>query len=151
MISRLAALGLGLALLLARQALAQEEAELVSPDRFRVCADPADLPFSNDKGEGFENKIAVLIGTDMHKPVRYTFFPDSQGFIRATLMKDRCDVVMGTAVGNTDVTTTAPYYYTGYVIVTRAADHITATRLNDPALAGKRFGLIDETPPTNLL
>ncbi len=144
-------LAMGLVLTGTAPCLAQNEAQLVSPTSFRVCADPSDLPFSNDKGEGFENKIAELIASDMHVPVKYTYFPDSQGFVRATLGKGLCDVVMGTAVGNSDVTTTEPYYFTGYVIVTRDADHITTTRLNDPALAAKKFGLIDETPPTDLL
>ena len=144
-------LGVGLALLAANPVVAQTRAELVSTTALRVCADPSDLPFSNDKGEGFENKIADLVAGDMHLPVKYTFFPDSQGFIRATLDKDLCDVVMGTAVGNSDVTTTQPYYYTGYVIVTRAVDHLDANKLSDPEFATRKFGLIDETPPTNLL
>lgn len=132
-------------------ACAQMMVGLASPTAFRVCADPSDLPFSDDKGRGFENKIAALIAADLHLPVSYTFFPDSQGFIRATLMKDRCDVVMGTVVGNTDVSTTQPYYHTGYMIVTRAADHVGTVNVADPTLAGKRFGLIGGTPPTDLL
>ena len=132
-------------------ARAQDVAQLVSRTALRVCADPHDLPFSNEQQQGFENKIADLVGKSMGLPVQYTWFPDSQGFLRATLMRDRCDVVVGTVVGNTDVSTTEPYYHTGYMIVTRDEDHITATNLGDPSLASKRFGLIAETPPTNLL
>jgi quinoprotein dehydrogenase-associated probable ABC transporter substrate-binding protein len=133
------------------QAHAQAHAELVSATELRVCADPHDLPLSNDKGEGFENKIAELIAHDLNVPVAYTYFPDSQGFVRATLLKDRCDVIMGTVVGVGDMATTEPYYHTGYMLVTRTADHITAANVGDPALAGKRFGLIGGTPPTDLL
>jgi quinoprotein dehydrogenase-associated probable ABC transporter substrate-binding protein len=148
---RVLAVAAWLALLGTSQAVAQNEAELVSHTAFRVCADPSDLPFSNDKGQGFENRIASLIAGDFKLPVQYTFFPDSQGFVRATLMKDLCDVVMGTAVGSDEMSTTEPYYYTAYMIVTRDADHVTATSLGDPALAGKRFGLIGGTPPTDLM
>jgi quinoprotein dehydrogenase-associated probable ABC transporter substrate-binding protein len=135
----------------ASPAIAQETAGLASPSAFRVCADPHDLPFSDTQGDGFENKIAELVAHDLKLPVQYTFFPDSQGFVRATLLKDRCDVIMGIAVGAGDITTTSAYYHTGYMMVTRDADHITANTVGEPALAGKQFGLIGGTPPTNLL
>ena len=130
---------------------AQSNAELVSPTELRVCADPHNLPFSNDKGEGFENKIAEIIGRDLKLPVTYTFFPDSQGFVRATILKNRCDVVMGTVAGNGDLSTTVPYYHTGYMLVTRDADGLKSASVGAPELAGKRFGLIGGTPPTNVL
>jgi quinoprotein dehydrogenase-associated probable ABC transporter substrate-binding protein len=135
----------------ASPAIAQETAGLASPSAFRVCADPHDLPFSDTQGDGFENKIAELVAHDLKLPVQYTFFPDSQGFVRATLLKDRCDVIMGIAVGAGDITTTSAYYHTGDMMVTRDADHITANTVGEPALAGKQFGLIGGTPPTNLL
>jgi quinoprotein dehydrogenase-associated probable ABC transporter substrate-binding protein len=150
--NRFAALGAALVCVaLPQYGWAQTTAELVSNTQLRVCADPHDLPFSNDKGEGFENKIAQVVAQALHLEVHYTFFPDSQGFIRATLLKDRCDVVMGTVVGASDMSTTQPYYHTGYMIVTRASDHLAATGVADPALASKRFGLIGGTPPTDLL
>jgi quinoprotein dehydrogenase-associated probable ABC transporter substrate-binding protein len=130
--------------------LAQGTTELVSQTQLRVCADPHDLPLSNDRGEGYENKIAQLIGRDLKLPVVYTFFPDSQGFVRATLMKNRCDVIMGTVAGG-DLATTQSYYHTGYMMVSRDADGIKADRVGDPAIAGKRFGLIGRTPPTDLI
>ena len=132
-------------------ASAQVNAELTSQTELRVCADPHDLPFSNEQGEGFENKIAQLIGQDWKLPVTYTWFPDSQGFVRATLEKYRCDVVIGTVSGMGDIATTDPYYHTGYMLVTRAADHIAAREVGDPGIAAKRFGLIGATPPTDLL
>lgn len=132
-------------------AFAQSHAELVSQTELRVCADPHDLPLSNDKGEGYENKIAQVIGRDLKLPVTYTFFPDSQGFIRATLMKDKCDVVIGTVAGVSDMDTTQSYLHTGYMLVTREADHIGTNKVGDPAIAGKRFGIVGRTPPTDLI
>src|SRR5213596_3836490 len=61
----------------------------------RVCADPNNLPFSNDKGEGFENKIADLIAAEMHRPVEYTWWAQRRGFFRNTLKAGLCDVVIG--------------------------------------------------------
>jgi len=134
----------------APRAEAQVSNDLVSRTELRVCADPHDLPFSNEQKQGVENKIAELLGHDSGLPVVYTWFPDSQGFIRATLMRHLCDVVMGTVAGG-DLDTTDAYYHTGYVMVTRDADHIKATSVGDPSLAAKKFGLIARTPPTDLL
>jgi quinoprotein dehydrogenase-associated probable ABC transporter substrate-binding protein len=130
---------------------AQLSPDLVSQTDLRVCADPSNLPFSNDKGQGYENKIAELVARDLHLHVSYTWFPDSQGFVRATLMKNRCDVIIGTVAGVEDMATTDSYLHTGYVMATRAADNITTNRVSDWRIAGRRFGLIAATPPTNLV
>ena len=132
-------------------AQAQLAPDLVSHTDLRVCADPSNLPFSNQKGEGYENKIAELVASDLHLHVSYTWFPDSQGFVRATLMKNRCDVIIGTVAGAEDVSTTDAYYHTGYVMLTRTADNITASNVGDWHIAGRRFGLIAATPPTDLV
>ena len=76
----------------------------------RVCADPANLPFSNDKREGFENKLAELLGEKLDLPVLYTWFPQATGFIRKTLRARKCDVVMGFAQGHELVQNTNHYY-----------------------------------------
>ena len=132
-------------------ASAQITTDLVSRSEFRVCADPNNLPFSNDKQQGFENKIAELIATDLKEPVGYTWFPQSVGFVRNTLLANRCDVVMGTVAGGGMMDDTNPYYHSAYEIVTRSADAIGATSLADPIFADKRIGLIAGTPPTDLL
>jgi quinoprotein dehydrogenase-associated probable ABC transporter substrate-binding protein len=132
-------------------ALAQQMPDLVSHTELRVCADPHNLPFSNEAGEGYENKIADLIGRELKEKVSYTFFPDSQGFVRATLGRNRCDVIIGTVAGVEGMDTTDAYLHTGYVMVTRTSDNITTSRVSDWKIAGKRFGLIAATPPTNLL
>lgn len=132
-------------------AAAQQSSDLVSRSEFRVCADPHNLPFSNQKLEGFENKIAALLAKDLNEPVGYTWFPQTVGFVRNTLLAYRCDVVMGTVTGGEMMDDTNPYYHTAYMIVTRAADGIAATSLADPVFAEKRIGLIAGTPPTDLL
>ncbi|HLY54656.1 MAG TPA: substrate-binding domain-containing protein [Stellaceae bacterium] len=148
--TRALALALGLAAVLARGAAAQAPS-LVSPDALRVCADPNNLPYSNDKREGFENKVAELIGQDLGRPVTYVWFPQVVGFVRNTLRKNECDLVMGAVSGDQVMQNTNPYYHTGYMIVTRADSGITAREIGDPSLADKRFGLIAATPPTALL
>jgi quinoprotein dehydrogenase-associated probable ABC transporter substrate-binding protein len=138
------------AVLLAGPALAQR-AELISRTELRVCEDPNNLPFSNQAREGFENKVAEIIGADLDLPVTYVWFPQVIGFVRNTLSARECDLVMGAVSGDGIVDSTNPYYHTGYMIVTRTADAITARSLDDPALADKKFGLVARTPPTDLL
>ncbi|HEY0420290.1 MAG TPA: substrate-binding domain-containing protein [Acetobacteraceae bacterium] len=128
-----------------------QRAELVAPAELRVCADPHNLPFSNSAREGFENRIAELIGAELNLPVSYTWFPQVVGFVRNTLRARECDLVMGTVSGDAVMDNTNPYYHSAYMIVTRAADGIAARSLGDPALAGKRIGIVAATPPTDLL
>jgi quinoprotein dehydrogenase-associated probable ABC transporter substrate-binding protein len=123
----------------------------VSHTDLRVCADPANLPYSNDKQEGFENKIAQRVAADLGETLSFTWYPDSQGFARATLFKHRCDVIIGTVEDAEDMRTSTPYYQSGYVLISRTADNITSTSVGDPALQGARFGIIAKTPPTDLL
>jgi quinoprotein dehydrogenase-associated probable ABC transporter substrate-binding protein len=138
-------------MLLPAASRAQQSPDLVSQTELRVCADPHNLPFSNQQQEGFENKIAALIAKDLNLKLSYTWFPDSQGFVRATLMQHRCDVIMGTVAGVEDMATTDAYYHTGYVMLTRLADNVTTDKISDWHLAGRRFGVVGATPPTNLI
>jgi len=140
----------GAALLTATSARAQR-AELISRTELRVCADPRNLPFSNEAREGFENKIAKIIGADLELPVSYVWFPQVTGFVRNTLRARECDLVMGAVSGDGIMDSTNPYYHTGYMMVTRKADKITARSVGDPALTSKKFGVIAATPPTDLL
>jgi len=128
-----------------------QRAEMISRTELRVCADPHNLPFSNEAREGFENRIAEIVGADMELPVSYVWFPQVTGFVRNTLRARECDLVMGTVTGDTVMDSTNPYYHTGYMLVTRTADGIKARSVGDPALAGKKFGVIAATPPTDLL
>jgi quinoprotein dehydrogenase-associated probable ABC transporter substrate-binding protein len=130
---------------------AQTAPDLVSHTDLRVCADPSDLPYSNTKGEGFENKIAELLAKELNEKLEYYYFPDSQGFIRATLGRNKCDVIIGTVAGSGDVATTDAYYHTAYMMATRSSDNLPMDKVGDWRIAGKRFGLIAGTPPTDLI
>jgi quinoprotein dehydrogenase-associated probable ABC transporter substrate-binding protein len=126
--------------------------ELIDPKVLRVCADPRNMPFSNEKGEGFENKIAELIARKLGKGIGYTFYPQAPGFVRNTLGAYKCDVIMGYPQGNDIVQSTNPYYRTAYALVSRPStgfDDIDS--LADPRLKGKRIGIVAGTPPATLL
>src|SRR6202030_2191784 len=103
----------------AQQAGDSGSLELVDPDVFRACGDPRNLPFSNEKGEGFENKLAELLAAKLGKRVTYTFFPQATGFVRMTLGSHRCDVIMGYPQGDEMVQNTNPYYQTAYALVAK--------------------------------
>jgi quinoprotein dehydrogenase-associated probable ABC transporter substrate-binding protein len=126
--------------------------DLVDRTALRVCADPANLPFSNDKGEGFENKIADIVAGEFKLPVEYTWFPQATGFIRQTLFAKRCDVVLGYAQGDDLVLNTNHYYRSTYALVHRkdgALDDVGG--LSDPRLQGKHIGVIAGTPPATTM
>jgi mxaJ protein len=106
----------------------------------RVCADPDNLPFSNEKGEGFDNKIAALIASDLGDSLAYTWWPSRRGFIRMTLRDKRCDVVMGVPKDYDPVVSTSPYYRSYYVILVRH-DGPHPTSLDDPSLAKLKIGV----------
>jgi quinoprotein dehydrogenase-associated probable ABC transporter substrate-binding protein len=128
--------------------------ELVDPAALRVCADPNNLPFSNEKGEGFENKIAELLAAKLHKDVAYTYYPGATGFVRNTLNAHLCDVILGVPQGNDLTQPTNPYYRTAYALVTRADSDLSDLKsLDDPRLKdkGRRIGLVANTPPGNIL
>jgi quinoprotein dehydrogenase-associated probable ABC transporter substrate-binding protein len=129
-----------------------ESVELVDPKVFRVCADPHNLPFSDEQGNGLENKLAQLFAKQLNEPVEYTYFPQVMGFVRNTLNALRCDVIMGTAVGDTLVQTTNPYYRTTYALVFRPDNGLDGVQsLEDPRLKDKHIGIVAGTPPATIL
>src|SRR5579862_3490772 len=116
--------------------------ELVDPKVLRVCADPNNLPFSNEKGEGFENKLAEFFAAKLGKKVAYTFFPQATGFVRMTLGSHRCDVIMGYPQGDEMVQGTNPYYQTAYALLTKAGSPLDGVdALGDARLKDKRIGI----------
>ncbi|HLG83374.1 MAG TPA: substrate-binding domain-containing protein [Bradyrhizobium sp.] len=126
--------------------------ELVDPKVLRVCADPRNMPFSNEKGEGFENKIAELFAEKLQKKLDYAFFPQATGFVRVTLGSHRCDVIMGFPQGNDLVQGTNPYYRTTYALVSKPGSGLEdVTSLEDPRLKGKHIGIIAGTPPATYM
>ena len=126
--------------------------ELVDPKVLRVCADPRNLPFSNEKGEGFENKLAEYLAGKLQKSLDYVYFPQATGFVRMTLGAHRCDVIMGYPQGDDLVQGTNPYYRTSYALVAKEGSGLEdVDTLEDPKLKGKHVGIIAGTPPaTNM-
>ena len=126
--------------------------ELVDPKVLRVCADPRNLPFSNQKGEGFENKLAELLAAKLQKKIDYMYFPQATGFVRMTLGAHRCDVIMGFPQGDDLVQGTNPYYRTAYALISKQGSGLEdVTVLEDARLKGKHIGIVAGTPPaTNM-
>jgi quinoprotein dehydrogenase-associated probable ABC transporter substrate-binding protein len=126
--------------------------ELVDPKVLRVCADPRNLPFSNEKGEGFENKLAELFAEKLQKKLDYMYFPQATGFVRMTLGSHRCDVIMGFPQGDDLAQGTNPYYRTAYALVVKQGSGLDdVATLEDERLKGKHVGIVAGTPPaTNM-
>lgn len=118
------------------------------PTEFRVCADKDNLPYSDDKQEGFENKIAELIAKDLGKKVTYQFWFDRLGFIRNTLNAHRCDVIIGTTSDNDMMLTSKPYYRSGYVFVYRQDSGFNIKDWDSPDLRKGKIGVVGQTPPS---
>jgi quinoprotein dehydrogenase-associated probable ABC transporter substrate-binding protein len=126
--------------------------ELVDPKVLRVCADPRNLPYSNEAGEGFENKIATLLARKLGKELTYEYYPGATGFVRNTLNAHRCDIIMGMPQKDDIAQVTNPYYRTAYAIVTKPGTEMASIDdLADPRLQGKRIGIIAGTPPATSL
>jgi quinoprotein dehydrogenase-associated probable ABC transporter substrate-binding protein len=119
----------------------------------RVCADPNNMPFSNAKEEGFENKLAALIAAKLDVTLEYIWFPEATGYVPNTVGSESCDLVMGYAQGTGLIEDTNPYYYTSYVLIYREGDPALEgiDRLSDPRLKDKRIGLFARTPPASIL
>lgn len=109
--------------------------------KLRVCADPNNLPFSNARGEGFENKLAELLARQMHAELEYTWWAQRRGFIRNTLKAGRCDLVMGVPTQFEQASTSAPYYRSSYVFVTHRNSNLHISSFNDPALRRLKIGV----------
>jgi quinoprotein dehydrogenase-associated probable ABC transporter substrate-binding protein len=122
----------------------------------RVCADPNNLPFSNARGEGFENKLAELVADDLGKTVSYTWWAQRRGFVRNTLNAEECDVVMGVPPLEM-IETTRPYYRSTYVFLSRRDRGLDFSSMEAPELITLRIGvhLIGDdganTPPAHAL
>ena len=119
----------------------------------RVCADPDNMPFSNDKGEGFENKLAELIAAKLRAKLSYVWFPEGSGLVPNTMGNESCDIVMGYAQGTGLIEDTNPYYYTSYALVFRKGDPSLAgvDDLSDKRLLDKKIGIVAGTPPVSIM
>ncbi|MBV9740500.1 MAG: substrate-binding domain-containing protein [Hyphomicrobiales bacterium] len=128
----------------------QTSLELVDPKTLRVCADPRNMPFSTQAGDGFENKLAELFAHKLGKDLAYEWYPQATGFVRMTLMQRRCDVVMGYPLGDDLVQPTNPYYRSAYALVFKPGTGLDGIEtLEDPRLKDKRIGVVAGTPPSD--
>ena len=125
--------------------------------QFRVCADPNNLPYSNQNRDGFENKIAELFARELGQEVTYTWWPQRRGFLRNTLQAGVCDVIMGVPVGYDPVLTTQPYYRSSYVFVSLKEANYGITSFDDPLLQTLKIGVhligddYTNSPPAHIL
>jgi len=125
-----------------------EPARIPKENEFKVCADQDNLPYSNDRGEGFENKIAELLAADLKKDLSYQYWHDRFGFIRNTLKAMRCDVIIGTNTTYDAVNTTKPYYRAGHVWIYRKDSGYDIKDWNSPDLRKAIIGVHDKSPVT---
>jgi mxaJ protein len=130
-----------LAATLALLGLAAAAAAVPPSSPLRVCADPNNLPFSNRKQAGFENRIAAVLADELHTRLEYTWAPEWRGFIRKTLGAKRCDVILGVPAGSDRVLTTRPYYTSTYVFLSRRDRGLEIRSLDDSALRRVRIGI----------
>jgi mxaJ protein len=156
--TRSAYLPIGLTVLVAGAVAIQAAAFAGEPPGvLRVCADPNNLPFSNSRGEGFENRLVQLIARDLHATVEYTWWAQRRGFVRETVTAGSCDVVPGVPVGFERTLVTRPYFRSAYVFVTRRDRDLTLDSFDDPLLRRLKIGvqLVGDdganTPPAHAL
>jgi mxaJ protein len=123
----------------------------------RICADPNNLPFTNDRLEGFENRIAALMASDFGERVEYTWWAERRGFVRNTLKAHTCDLIVGVPAHFELALTSRPYYRSSYVFLWRRDRHLALRSLDDARLRGMRIGVqmigddFANTPPAHAL
>lgn len=160
---------LGLCLGMAAAAVAQDGAGPASapgaagPGALKVCADAHNLPQSNDRGEGYENKLAEALAHDLGKKVEYTFFPQRMGFVRNTLrardeqtQQYKCDLIMGVPKGYDITATTQPYMHSIYALVVTPRSNLKDLKTADDVLKlppaklhSLRVGLFAKSPASD--
>jgi len=155
---RTLALSLGAALSLTAGAAAQElRSTLPTPGVLRVCADPDNMPLSNQNGEGFEQKIAELIAKEWNAKLEYAWWPVRRGFFSRALNGRYCDVAIQAPAGLDMAGVTKPYFRSGYVFITRKDSGLDIKSLADPRLKKLRIGVhllnsdAENTPPAMAL
>lgn len=118
------------------------------PTEFKVCADPDQMPHSNNKQEGFEDKIAEVLAKDLGKKLSYTYAYNRQGFLRNTINANRCDIIMGVTSDFDALRTTKPYYRSGNVFVYRKDSGYNITDWDSPDLKKARIGIVGQSTAT---
>jgi quinoprotein dehydrogenase-associated probable ABC transporter substrate-binding protein len=123
----------------------------------KVCGDPDNLPLSNERREGLENRIAEVIASELRDTLAYTWWPQRRGFVRNTLRSRLCDVLIGVPAGFDPVAETQPLYRSTYVVVSRADRNLRIASFDDPALKQLKIGVhvigedYTNTPPAHAL
>ena len=117
----------------------------------RVCGDPDNLPYSNEKREGFENKVAEVVAADLGATLAYAWWPHQRGLVRNTIDAGTCDVIFGVPADLDLVLATKPYYRSSYVIAYRKGRDYRIQSLDSPVLTGLRLGVHANTPPEESL
>lgn len=121
----------------------------------RVCADPNNLPYSNDNQEGFENRVASLIASDLGAKIHYVWTAQHSAFAKNSLSLTTCDISMGVPSTRDTALLTRPYYHSTYVFVSRSDQHLNLASLSDPRFASWRVGVNSNnegyTPPGTFL
>ena len=112
----------------------------------RVCGDPDNLPYSNDRLQGFENQIASVVATDLGVEASYTWWPHQRGLVKNTLEAGTCDVIFGIPHDLETILPTKPYYTSTYVIAQRKGSGHPITSLDAPELKTLRIGVYANTP-----
>jgi mxaJ protein len=129
----------------------------LQPGLLRICADPDNMPLSNQKGEGFEQKIAELIGKEWNTKIEYAWWPVRRGFFSRALNGRYCDVAIEAPAGLDMAGVTQPYFRSGYVFLTRKDSGLDITSLADPRLKKLKIGVnllhsdAENTPPAMAL
>lgn len=127
-------------------------AALADEPTLKICTASDEMPYSNEKGEGFENKIAELLGTELKRKVEAVYWKDPRYFIRDYLDKGLCDVVIGVDEGDPRVATTKPYYRSGYVFISRQADKLALQNWDSDVLKkAKKIAFVPATPAEVML
>lgn len=119
---------------------------VVDESEFKVCADPDNMPFSNLKLEGFEDRIAEVLAKDLGKKLSFAYAYNRQGFLRNTINAMRCDVIISTTSDNDALRTTVPYYRSGHVFVWRKSSNYDIKDWTSPDLKKAVIGIVDKSP-----
>ena len=125
--------------------------QALTTTHLRVCADPNNMPFSNKAQEGLENHIVQLLADELGKEVRYTWFPQSVGFVRNTLRLRQCDLISGITTTSEKVQNTNPYYHSAYSVVHKQSLTPPIASMSDPRLKSMKLGVVAGTPPADIL
>lgn len=125
-----------------------EVRRVVDESEFKVCADPDNMPYSNLKQEGFEDKIAEVLAKDLGRKLSFTYAYNRQGFYRNTINAMRCDVIMSTSSDNDALRTTKPYYRSGHVFIYKKDSGYNITNWDSPDLKRAIIGVVGQSPAT---